>query len=123
MPWSEFLIDGGSSLLSNSEGKVERLCVHGSWSCSLSPRDYYLSAYSDMPRATARPYWQCRELYTDRLPSPRTGKIGRGLGRALQGYAVTCCRSTSAMTQLNAPTIRQRLIPGSPNYRRTPSKT
>src|SRR4051812_46529891 len=80
------------------------------------------STYNDTPRATARPHWQCREPYTDRLLSPKTG----GIGRALQGYAVTCCRHTSAMTRaaarLNTPMIR-RLIPGSLNYRWTPSKT
>src|SRR3954454_14600500 len=122
MPWSEFVIGTERDLLSDSESRIERLWLHGSWSCSPSLRDYRFSTYSDTPRATARPHWQCLESYTDRLLSPRTGRIGR----ALQGYAVTCCRHTSAMTRaaarLNRPMIR-RLIPGSLNYRWTPSKT
>src|SRR3954453_3079044 len=122
MLWSDFVIGGGIGLLSDSEKRLERLWLHGSWSCSPSLREYYFSVYSNTPRATARPHWLCREFYTDRLPSPRTGRIGR----ALQGSAVTCCWSTSAMTRaaerLNAPMIRGRLIPGSINCRRTPSK-
>ena len=122
MLWSELITGGESGLVSDSECRIERSWLHGSWSCSPSLREYRFSTYSDTPRATARPHWQCRESYTDRLLSPRTGRIGR----ALQGYAVTCCRHTSAMTRaaarLNTPMIR-RLIPGSLNYRWTPSKT
>src|SRR4051794_10110634 len=113
MLWSEFVIGNESSLLSDSESRIERLWLHGSWSCLLSLRDYRFSTYRNTPRATARPHWQCRESYTDRLLSPRTGRIWR----ALQGYAVTCCRRTNAMTRaaarLNAPMIPRQLIPGS----------
>src|SRR3954454_23935001 len=95
MLWSDFVIGSGSGLLSDSESRIERLWLHGSWSCSPSLWEYRFSACSDMPRATARPHWPCQEFYTDRLPSPRTGRIGR----AFQGDAVTYCRSTSAMTR------------------------
>src|SRR3954447_13191246 len=106
MLWSEFRIGNESDLLSDSESRIERLWLHGSWSCWPSLGEYRFLAYSDTPRATARPHWKCRESYTDRLPSPRTGRTGR----AFQGNAVTCCRSTSAMTRaaerLNATMIR-----------------
>src|SRR3954447_17379787 len=98
MLWSDFVIGGRSGLLSDSESRLERLWLHGSWSCSPSLREDYFSAYSNTPRATAGPHWQCREFYTDRLPSSRTGRIGR----ALQGSAVTCCWSTSAKTRAAA---------------------
>src|SRR3954447_14278827 len=88
MLWSEFLNGDESRLLSDWESRIERLWPHGSWSCSPSLREYRLSAYSDTPRATARPHWQCPEFYTDRLPSPRTGKIGRAFsGRC--GYMLS----------------------------------
>ena len=62
MLWSEFVIGDESGLLSDSESRIERLWLHGSWSCSPSLREYRFSTYSNTPRATARPHWQCREV-------------------------------------------------------------
>src|SRR5215217_1025872 len=108
MLWSEFVFGGESGLLSDSKSRIERLWLHGSYSCSLSLRYYRSSTYINTPRATARPPCQYRESCTDRLPSPRTGRIRR----ALQGHAITCCRRTSAITRaatrLNSPMMMTR---------------